>query len=221
MRAVGVTPLTLLLWLILCWPAPLWATDDGEDSDPETNGETEQELDDEEERAELIRADWSRRFAPPEDHNWEIEGGWGWSFWENAYGSRNAQNYGRLRLRRLWRPLWATSVNVDASRRISDAGPVDFKSQRLTLTAATGLHWWSGRWLLGADVEGGTLFHRRTVEDGIGEKLTSTQRKALIGVSARAGVSLYGTSSLSLEYGSRWHTDRRDRLLLLQFAWLF
>ncbi len=215
MRSLTSVPI-LVLSLLLCWSSPAIA-EDGNGDEPEEEAEESEAVD----RDEAIRQAWSQFFAPPEDHRWELEAGAGLNFWQTAYRGRLGQNYGRLRLRRLWSLPIGTSLGVDFSRRTPRAGPIDFRTDRMAITSAAGLHWWSGRWLLGADLEAGILLHRRTIDDATGEAYSTSQLKPLAGTAARAGVSIYGISSLTMELGMRWHPDRIDRLLIFQLAWLF
>lgn len=216
MRAIAPIHI-LVLGLLLVWPVTASGEGGESHSVRAESGEEEQTEDD---REEAIRAAWSRYFAPPEDHRWELETGLGWNFWDTAYGGLLARGHSRLRLRRLLPSPVAVSLSADASRRISEAGPLEFTDRRFAFSSAAGLHWWTHRWLLGADIEGGVLLQQRTIDDQSGEQVSSSGLTPLVGAATRAGVSVRGTASLSVELGMRWHTDRLDRLMLLQFAWL-
>lgn len=189
---------------------------DGPDGNDKADDDADEQEADKQDRDEAIRAAWAEIFAPPEEHRWELEAGLGLNQWQTAYGGRQQRRYGRMRLRRLWLDLLSTSMAVDFARHAPQAGPLEFTAQRAALTTAIGVHWWADRWLLGVDIEGGVLWNRRT----IGNDVASHQFKPLVGAAARLGVSVYGTASLSVEYGQRWHPERLDRLAILQLGWL-
>lgn len=218
-----------VIGLIMSWPALVsaeaWPSNGLDENDAvhsdAADEDSDESADEDRDDQDIIREAWSRYFAPPMEHQWELEASLGWMFWQTAYGGFQGRRYGRGRLRRLWRGPLATSLAVDFTRHAPTAGTIDFRDHRVALSAAAGLHWWLGRWLLGLDLESGALLTRRSIADGHGQSVSSSRLLPLVGTATRAGVSVYGTASISIEAGLRWHPERLDRLIVTQFAWLW
>ncbi len=190
--------------------------DDGQDRQ---NGQEDDKAD-QSDRGEAIRKGWAAVFAPPGEHLWEFDLGWGAMFWETAFGGSETESYYRLRARRYLRDPLAVSLGVDFTRQAPETGTLEFSQQRVALLASVDLHHWFGRWLLGASAEAGPQWNRRTIDDATGEVDTSNRFDPTLGLAGRAGVSLFGTASVSLEGGLRWYPKRLDKLFVVQLGWL-
>ncbi|MFP4601053.1 MAG: hypothetical protein ACLFVJ_22585 [Persicimonas sp.] len=224
MRAI----ITIAALAVFALPLPSYAQETSDDDSDvaasdeepaEDEGNREDDAD-QPDRGEAIRKGWAAVFAPPGEHLWEVELAWGAMFWETAFGGSETEDLYRLRARRYLRDPLAVSLGVDFTRQAPETGTLEFTQQRTTLLASVDLHHWFGRWLLGASAEAGPQWNRRTIDDATGEVDTSNRFEPALGLVGRAGVSIFGTASLSLEGGLRWYPKRLDKLFVVQLGWL-
>lgn len=216
MRAV-----TIIVFLVFCvgWAPNAFAQDDADSDQREGQQEESDEDAEQEEERDAVKESWARVFSAPDEHTFEIDAGIGWMFWSNAYGAVDAEPVYRLRGRYLVAAPVSVSLALDHSRQKSEVTPLTFRNQRTGLIAGAGLHHWMNRWLLGVDVELGAMHERRALEDAAGS--TSNARLQPVGGAVgRAGVSLFGTASLSVESGVRIQPDASDWLLGFHLGFL-
>ncbi|MFW5966515.1 MAG: hypothetical protein ACOCV2_03300 [Persicimonas sp.] len=213
MRAV-----TIIVLAVFCmgWAPEVFARDDADQRERQEKGDDQTKNDgedpEEEEDRDAVKESWARVFTAPDQHTWEFDAGIGWMFWSNAYGAVDGESLYRLRARYLVDAPVSVSLALDHSRQSNEVTPLTFRNQRTGLIAGAGLHHWMNRWLLGVDVELGAMHERRAVEDAVGTT-TNGRLQPVGGAVGRAGVSLYGTASLSVESGIRIHPDATDWLL--------
>ena len=213
MRAI--IPILALLSLIL---APVSMAFAGDEPNGDDAGQAASDHDDGD-RNQAIREAWGEVFAAPDDHRWEIDAGLGRMSWQNAYSGFDAQPYLHLRGRSLLAGPLTVSLAIDHTWQRNDVSVITFDSRRFGMLAGVGLHHWQGRWLVGTEAQVGANYERRSVEDATGSSADG-RFQPLGGLVGRAGISLFGTASFSLELGIRAHPDGLDRHYGVQLGWL-
>lgn len=210
--------ITLMLLLLVSSPslaAEIQEPDDESSQAAETDdGQTssaEDEISEEEEA--------SPTFIAVEDYTWEFGAGFGRTFWENNYGSYLTLPlvvlHGRYRLAD---PL-SISLTAQHSSRTTETTPFSFTNRRLGATAGLGVHQWLEWLVVGADLEAGGFYERRTLTDTVGTS-SDGRLRPLASLSGRAGVAFFSTAVISLQSGILAHPDGIDPTFELSFSWL-
>lgn len=211
MRSITVTTVLLLMMSL---SSSVFASE----AEPQNSTDAVQQDEEDDEPADPIREGWAEVFSPVESYTWEFDLGAGRMMWRNAYGDYRGEPVFHLRTRYLLAGPMTLSLAADHTHRTNETTPLRFTNRRIGLAAGVGIHHWMNRWVVGADLQLGGYYDRRTLRDATGTTADG-QLQPMGELTARLGLSLFSTASANLEAGARAYPHGIEPLFGLSFSW--